>query len=90
MTFVQMNFKVVQIFPFQADLTRLRNQYVKGDAETKKKLEDIYGKKKLRAFLNDEESQKWMRSNCEKCPRCRTFIEVSKVEIYVADIDYSL
>lgn len=49
---------------------------MEGNAEGRKKLEEIYGKQKLRGLLDDLESKEWMKSNCEKCPQCRTYIEV--------------
>lgn len=71
-----------------ADLIKLRDDYEKGSAETKRFLEQKYGKKSIRQALSESYSAEWLEKNAKMCPYCGTYIQVRHT-FYIVCKSYS-
>uniref|UniRef100_A0A6G1RZZ8 RBR-type E3 ubiquitin transferase n=1 Tax=Hypotaenidia okinawae TaxID=2861861 RepID=A0A6G1RZZ8_9GRUI len=56
-------------------LMDLRNKYLEADEETKRFLEQRYGKRVIQKALEEMESKEWLEKNSKSCPCCGTPIE---------------
>ncbi|KAG8201352.1 hypothetical protein JTE90_016829 [Oedothorax gibbosus] len=54
---------------------RIFDEYTKGDFSVKASMEKCYGKRVLKALVEDTLSERWKTSNSQNCPHCRATIE---------------
>ncbi|KAG8196622.1 hypothetical protein JTE90_014179 [Oedothorax gibbosus] len=54
---------------------RIFYEYTKGDFSVKASMEKCYGKRVLKALVEDTLSERWKTSNSQNCPHCRATIE---------------
>lgn len=60
-----------------SDILELRNIYDNGDRDTKRSLEQQYGRDNLHRAFQEYDSHSWIRTNSKECPSCRAKIEKS-------------
>ncbi|KAG8199404.1 hypothetical protein JTE90_000272 [Oedothorax gibbosus] len=54
---------------------RIFDEYTHGDSSTKTSMEKRYGKRAIKALVEDTLSESWKASNSQNCPHCRATIE---------------
>ncbi|XP_064205959.1 E3 ubiquitin-protein ligase RNF14 [Anguilla rostrata] len=57
------------------ELRSLRDEYVSASDETKKFLEQRFGKRVIQKAVEESFSRDWLDQNCKGCPRCGTNIQ---------------
>ncbi|NXP09619.1 RNF14 ligase, partial [Thinocorus orbignyianus] len=56
-------------------LIELRNEYLQADEDTKRWMEQRYGKRVLQKAVEEMKSKAWLEKNSKACPSCSTPIE---------------
>lgn len=60
-------------------MVKLRQEYEKADATTKRQMEKRYGKRAIQNIVEESYSLDWIEANSQQCPHCNTAIQVPAV-----------
>lgn len=89
-----MVYKLCYIYYFIAGTHQLVTEYQEAPDDKKLQMEQRYGKKQLLTLVENTMSENWIKTNSQKCPKCKAAIEVLKIYLYtclrIVNINYSI